>query len=124
MASAHIEPKDVQTYSTMFKNPEHLETQTCTITSKKDESQPMRVVEFHGKMDMKVKIRPKPLITNPVSKTLIVPLGMWVACGLRIRRYDCVVWSKEQLHFMYSHKIHSGSNIRFNCGQGILQWVT
>ncbi|XP_024400198.1 uncharacterized protein [Physcomitrium patens] len=85
MASAHIEPKDVQTYSTMFKNPEHLETQTCTITSKKDESQPMRVVEFHGKMDMKVKIRPKPLITNPAD--VILRVTTTAICGSDLHMY-------------------------------------
>jgi hypothetical protein len=64
-----IEPTDVPTYSTMFKNPEQgtLKTPTCTVTSKKDEAHPMRAVEFHGKQDMKVKIRPRPMLTDPVS---------------------------------------------------------
>jgi len=67
--AAVIEPRDVPTLSTMLKNPEqsHYGTPTCTVTSKKDESHPMRAVEFHGKMDMKVKIRPRPMLTDPVS---------------------------------------------------------
>lgn len=44
----------------------------------------MCVVEFYGKMDMKVKICLKFLIINLVSKMFIVFLGMWVVCGLRI----------------------------------------
>ena len=70
MATANvIEPTDVPMYSTMFKNPEqgHLATPTCTITSKKDEAHPMRAVEFHGKQDMKVKVRPRPMLTDAVS---------------------------------------------------------
>ena len=69
MATGALEPTDVPMYSTMLKNPElgHLATPTCTITSKKDEAHPMRAVEFHGKQDMKVKTRPRPLLTDPVS---------------------------------------------------------
>lgn len=69
MAAAVIEPGDVSLFSTVLKDPKYLATPTCTITSLKDESHPMRAVEFHGKMDMKVKIRPRPMITDPVSKS-------------------------------------------------------
>lgn len=65
--AAVIEPRDVPALSTVVKDPDFVATPTCTITSKKDPSHPMRAVEFHGKQDMKVKIRPRPMLTDPVS---------------------------------------------------------
>ncbi len=63
-----LEPTDVPSKLTVAQSPGHLSTPTTTITSRKDPSQTIRVVEFHGKQDMKVKERPMPLITDPVRK--------------------------------------------------------
>lgn len=68
MASAQvIEPRDVPLVSTMLKDPQHVSTPTCTITSKKDDHHQMRAVEFHGRRDMKVRRRPRPMLTDPVN---------------------------------------------------------
>lgn len=87
MASAVIEPRDVPTLSTMLKNPEQsrVATPTCTVTSKKDASRPMRAVEFHGKMDMKVKTRPRPMLTDPTDVILRVTTSC--ICGSDLHMY-------------------------------------
>ncbi|CAK9864741.1 unnamed protein product [Sphagnum jensenii] len=46
---------------TVLQDPPILKTPTCTITSKKDEKHKMRAVEYHGKRNMKVRERPRPL---------------------------------------------------------------
>lgn len=68
-----IEPRDVPLVSTMLKDPKHVSTPTCNITSKKDEHHQMRAVEFHGRRDMKVRRRPRPMLTDPVHPPIIVP---------------------------------------------------
>lgn len=69
MATRQLEPTDVPAQYTVVKSPGFLQTPTCTITSKKDDSVQMRAVEFHGKKDMKVCLRSKPMVTDPVRLT-------------------------------------------------------
>ncbi|KAG0610437.1 hypothetical protein M758_7G065400 [Ceratodon purpureus] len=45
----------------------------------------MRAVEFHGKMDMKVKIRPRPMITDP--KDVILRVTTSCICGSDLHMY-------------------------------------
>lgn len=88
MATANvIEPTDVPMQSTLFKNPEQgrLATPTVTITSRKDEAHPMRAVEFHAKGDMKVKVRPRPMITDPSDVILRVTTSC--ICGSDLHMY-------------------------------------
>jgi hypothetical protein len=59
-------PASYSTY-TVLQDPTTLKTPTCTITSKKDEKLKMRAVEYHGKKTMKVRERPRPLVTDPVN---------------------------------------------------------
>ncbi len=64
--AADAVPASYSTY-TVLQDPTTLKTPTCTITSKKDEKLKMRAVEYHGKKTMKVRERPRPLVTDPVN---------------------------------------------------------
>ncbi len=55
---------------TVLQDPPIPKTPTCTITSKKDEKHKMRAVVYHGKRNMKVRERPRPLVTDPLSRKL------------------------------------------------------
>jgi threonine dehydrogenase-like Zn-dependent dehydrogenase len=83
--AAVIEPRDIPAMSTVLKNPDFVATPTCTITSKKDPSHPMRAVEYHGKQDMKVKIRPRPMLTDPSDVILRVTTSC--ICGSDLHMY-------------------------------------
>ncbi|KAH9541979.1 hypothetical protein CY35_14G090800 [Sphagnum magellanicum] len=70
---------------TVLQDPPILKTPTCTITSKKDEKHKMRAVEYHGKRNMKVRERPRPLVTDPTDA--ILSITTTCICGSDLHMY-------------------------------------
>jgi len=82
--AADAVPASYSTY-TVLQDPTTLKTPTCTITSKKDEKHKMRAVEYHGKKTMKVRERPRPLVTDPAD--VILKVTTTCICGSDLHMY-------------------------------------
>lgn len=80
-----IEPKDVPLDYTVLKDPEQLQTPTVKVIAEEDESRTSRATEFHGKKDMKVVNRPRPVITDP--QDVVLKITTTCICGSDLHMY-------------------------------------